>query len=121
MSDVVTQTIGPSSLVLVGDQMFQTVVAIGQQGPVGGQGPIGVTGPPGPTGEQGIPGVTETYTFVQNVASSSWTIVHNLGAFLPVTVIDSANETVEGDVIYVDINTVILSFAAAFGGTAYVG
>lgn len=120
MSDV-TQTVGPSSLVLVGDQLYQTVVAVGQQGPAGATGPTGATGETGVTGEQGIPGVSETYTFDQNIASSTWTITHDLGAFLPVTVIDSSGQTVEGDVEYVDINTVILSFAAPFGGTAYVG
>lgn len=120
MSDIV-ESVGPISLVVVGDLSPVPVVAVGLQGPRGATGDTGSTGATGDTGAQGIPGVAETFTHDQNVASATWTIVHNLGAFLPVTVIDSANETVEGNVHYVDINTVILSFAAPFGGTAYVG
>lgn len=124
MSDVF-ETVGPSSVVFVGDstvlavpESVITVIAAGAQGPVGGQGE---TGPTGPQGDQGIPGVAETYTFDQNMASDTWTITHNLGAYLPVTVIDSTGATVEGDIEYVSINQVVLSFAAPFGGTAYVG
>lgn len=121
MSDIVTQTVGPSSLVVVGEGITVPVVSVGMQGPAGAVGLTGPTGATGATGEQGIPGVAQVYTHQQNIASATWTIVHNLGAYLPVTVVDSSGEMVEGDVDYVDINTVILYFGAPFGGTAYVG
>lgn len=124
MSDVI-ETIGPSSVVAVDDgttivvpELVISVLAAGAQGPVGAQG---VTGDTGPQGVQGVAGVAETYTFAQNIASATWTITHDLGAFLPVTVIDSTGATVEGDIEYVSINQLIVRFAAPFGGTAYVG
>lgn len=124
MSNVV-ETVGPSSVVALSDSTILavpenviTVIAAGAQGPVGGQGE---TGPTGPQGDQGIPGVAQTYEFDQNVASATWTITHNLRAYLPVTVLDSTGATVEGDIQYVSINQVIVRFAAPFGGTAYVG
>lgn len=61
-----------------------------------------------------------TYVFVQNTPSSSWTIVHNLGFFPNVTVIDSSNSTVIGDITYIDNNSLTLSFTAGFSGTAYL-
>lgn len=55
-------------------------------------------------------------------SSATWDIVHNLG-FKPsgIVVIDSGGTTVYGaDVEHVSNNRVILSFNAAFGGTAYL-
>lgn len=58
------------------------------------------------------------YTHTQVSASAVWNIVHNLGKYPSVTVIDSAGSKVEGDYDYVDVNTVQLTFSAAFAGTA---
>lgn len=59
------------------------------------------------------------YTHAQVVPASVWTVVHNLGKPPAVQVFDSAGDQVVGDVAQVDANTVRLTFAAAFAGTAY--
>jgi len=48
-----------------------------------------------------------------------WTVTHNLGKKPSVTVVDSAETVVIGDVEYIDDNTVQLTFFAAFSGKAY--
>lgn len=59
------------------------------------------------------------YVHQQNTPNSSWTIAHNLGKKPSVTVVDSADEVVHGQIEYIDNNTVTLTFAGAFSGRAY--
>jgi hypothetical protein len=88
---------------------------------LGVSGPIGATGPQGPTGPTGPPGpLSGTYTHDQSIPSDTWTIIHNLGYFPNVTVVDSGGTEVEGNVNYSGANTVIVSFSAAFSGKAYL-
>jgi hypothetical protein len=61
-----------------------------------------------------------TFTFNQEVALAEWTVVHNLGRFPSVAVVDSSGTAVDGDVIYLDANNVILNFSAPFSGVAYL-
>lgn len=60
------------------------------------------------------------YTHTQNTPSTTWTITHNLGYHPSVTVVDSADSAVVGDVTYVSENQLIVSFSVAFGGKAYL-
>lgn len=60
------------------------------------------------------------FTFGQTVAAAEWIIYHGLGKHPAVTIVDSAGDEVEGDVTYVDANTVRLRFSAAFTGKAYL-
>lgn len=53
-----------------------------------------------------------------DVASATWRIVHNLGKLPAVMVTDSANTVIEGDIKYIDDNTVEITFNAAFKGKA---
>lgn len=59
------------------------------------------------------------YTHTQDVVSDIWTIQHNLNKKPSVTVIDSGNSVVEGDISYIDNNTLTISFNGAFSGKAY--
>lgn len=61
----------------------------------------------------------KSYVHVQGAANTIWTIVHNLGKFPSITVVDSGNTEVEGDVQFIDPTTVVVTFSAAFGGRAY--
>lgn len=63
-------------------------------------------------------GVDLHYTHVQETASASWTVVHNLGKRPAVQVVDTAGTQVEGDVTHLDLNTVRIDFTAAFSGRA---
>lgn len=80
-----------------------------------------IPGPPGPTGP--VDGFR--YEHQQLAPAAVWTIVHGLNGFPNVTVADSAGTRVEGDVAYLDANTVTVSFAsngvpAPFAGAAYL-
>lgn len=59
------------------------------------------------------------YVHTQREPESNWLVKHNLGKFPSVTVVDSAENIVIGDVQYIDNMTVLLTFEAAFSGKAY--
>lgn len=68
---------------------------------------------------------SSTYVHNQSVASDTWTITHNLQRFPSVTVIDSGNTVVKGNVLYNSNNQLTLTFfsggsAVAFSGKAYL-
>lgn len=65
-------------------------------------------------------GEAASYVFTQGVPSTTWTIVHNLGVFPSVTVVDSGGSVQIGDVLYVSANEITLTFSAAFAGKAYL-
>ncbi len=55
----------------------------------------------------------------QGVASASWVVTHNLGKYCSVTVVDTANNVVIGEVEYNSVNQVTLTFRSSFAGKAY--
>lgn len=61
----------------------------------------------------------KNYRHVQGTPSAMWVVSHGLGKFPAVTVVDSAGTVAEGEVEYVDSNTVNLYFSAAFAGEAF--
>jgi hypothetical protein len=65
-------------------------------------------------------GAASSFRYVQPTAASVWTIVHNLGFYPSVTVVDSSHRVVYGEVDYPDVNSVRVTFSAAFGGEAYL-
>lgn len=73
----------------------------------------------GPTGATG-PSVAVFYTHNQSTPSATWVIVHNLGAYPVVKVIDSGLSECEGSLTYNSSNQITIIFSAAFAGTAYV-
>ena len=76
----------------------------------------GLTGPPGPAGSGG----DLNYTHTQVGASNSWSITHNLGKYPSVTVVDSGDTEVIGDVLYLSDNALEVHFTASFSGKAYL-
>ncbi len=86
---------------------------------IGSQGPKGLTGDKGDKGDHGEDS-DKTYVHTQISAASTWTVVHNLNKFPSVTVVDSGDTAVIGDVTYVDVNTLTLDFTTTFGGSAYL-
>ena len=61
-----------------------------------------------------------TYTQCFEVASDVWTINHGLGKFPSVTVVDSANTVVVGNVDYTTSNSLVITFNAAFSGCVFL-
>lgn len=66
------------------------------------------------------PGSDASFSFAQNQASAVWHIIHNLGKFPSVTVFDSSNHQVFGDVTQNSANDLIVTFSAPFSGTAHL-
>lgn len=60
------------------------------------------------------------YLHDQQVASTTWTITHNLGKFASINIVDTANEEVIGDVAYNSINQITVTFSAPVSGKAYI-
>lgn len=60
------------------------------------------------------------FEHTQSVPAQEWQIEHNLQKFPSVTVIDSGDSVVVGDIQYIDTNNIILSFQSAFAGKAYL-
>lgn len=72
--------------------------------------------PPNPPS---VPGsFDKNYIQAFNVTSTV-TVNHNLQKYPAVTIINSANDEVDGDVSYTDLNTLTLSFSAPFSGTVF--
>jgi len=61
-----------------------------------------------------------SYTHNQNTSASTWSVTHNLGFYPAVTVVDSGENVVIGDVTYTSVNSLSISFTASFGGKAYL-
>ena len=70
-----------------------------------------------PSGGTGGP---VAYVHHQDTVAASWIVVHGLGFFPNVTVIDSSGATCEGDVAHIDSSTLTIQFSGAFTGTAYL-
>ena len=62
----------------------------------------------------------KNFVFTQNNPAITWTITHNLDKFPSVSVVDSANEIVYGEVTYTNTNLLTVTFTAAFSGKAYL-
>ena len=79
---------------------------------------------PTPTTSMSIKGVTggggdAHYMHTQGTAEANWVVSHNLNKKPSVTVVDSMDNIVHGEVEYLNNNTVSLTFAGAFSGKAY--
>ena len=76
------------------------------------------TGIPEPVGGEGSGDVN--YVHPQIIASNEWVINHGLGKKPAVTIVDSGDNVVIGDVQYVSDNILVVRFSAPFGGSAYL-
>lgn len=97
---------------LPGTQITVLQPSVGLQGGAGPMGPGGIADPSG-AGDL-------NYQHTQGPASATWLINHGLGKFPSITVIDSAGEQVEGEVVYLDSNSLQIIFSAAFAGKAFL-
>ena len=61
----------------------------------------------------------KNYIHNQISASSTWNVTHNLNKYASVTIVDSGNNIVIGDVQYVNQNSVIITFNSSFSGKAF--
>lgn len=68
----------------------------------------------------GAAGNTRRHIHTQASPSTTWTINHTLGGKPSVTVVDSADTMVVGEVTYNSNTQVTVAFTAAFSGYAYL-
>ena len=61
----------------------------------------------------------KNYVHKQSTASNEWTIVHNLGKYPSITVVDSAGTVVVGEIVLQTTEQAVISFNGAFSGKAY--
>jgi hypothetical protein len=60
------------------------------------------------------------YTHEQTTASAEWNITHNLNKHPSCTIVDSAETEVQGELEYINNNSLKLTFIGAFAGKAYL-
>lgn len=77
---------------------------------------------PGRRGADGLPGTSGDFylEWDQNDPQAIWTIPHTGNKKPQVFVEDSGGSEVWGAVSYPDLNTVVIEFAGAFSGKAYL-
>lgn len=100
----------------------------GDKGDKGDQGDKGDKGDQGDKGDRGDPGYVVNaagvvvgdahYRHYQSTPADTWIVVHNLGKYPTVTVLDSANDQIDGETRYDNENQCTLIFTSAFSGTA---
>ena len=72
-----------------------------------------------PTTVTNVYAVDANYVHDQGVAAAVWTVQHNLNKKCSVTVVDSANQIVVGEIVYDSDNQVTITFSGSFSGKAY--
>ena len=65
-------------------------------------------------------GNSTTFQYEQSVASDTWDVVHKLGKYPSVSVVDSGGNLVDGEVKYVTNNRISITFTSPFSGKAYL-
>ena len=103
-----------SDEIIVVEPVIPQIVVVNNQ-------PSVVVAAPGP---QGAPGTFNPadifYVHTQGTPSAVWTINHNLNGNPTAVVLDSAGTQCEGTFSYPSTNQMVITFTAAFSGTAYV-
>lgn len=59
------------------------------------------------------------YTHEQTIPANVWLIQHDLDKKPSITLVDTNEDVIEGDVQYIDMNRVLVTFNSAFTGKAY--
>lgn len=118
----VVETVPPESITIEQPEGAPVVEVLAateiQTVEIGVSGPQGVRGFKGDKGDKGDIG--GTYLHDQAIASAVWTIDHELGFYPNVTTFDSAGTEVEGEISHADVNTLTITFIAAFSGRAFL-
>lgn len=63
---------------------------------------------------------TRRHVHSQSVVSDEWVIIHSLGGYPSVTIVDTSRTYVIGEVKYDSTTQITVSFSAAFSGYAYL-
>jgi hypothetical protein len=100
----------PSSIA-TGKYVRQIIVsAPGPQGPAGGAGGV----------QESDIATLVSYRHVQNTPATTWTVVHNLNFYPNVTIFNTADDQVEGNVAHTNETTLTITFSSALAGKAHL-
>lgn len=66
------------------------------------------------------PECKRSFEFVQTIASTTWTILHNLGYVPNVYTIDTDGNEISGVIEILDMNNIKILFSSAIAGKAYL-
>ena len=72
------------------------------------------------TGTEWAAGGDLHYVYTRALPNAIWYIVHNLGKYPSVTVVNNNNFVLHGEIEYIDINTLRITFSGGFSGKAYL-
>lgn len=61
----------------------------------------------------------KNFVHSQNLASNQWDVTHNLNKYPSISIVDSGNNVVVGEIEYNSLNTVIIRFTSSFSGKAF--
>lgn len=76
---------------------------------------VGIQGP------TGVSSVNDShYVHTQILASTTWTVVHNMNKYPSVMIVDSGDNVVIGEIHYLTVNSLEVTFSVPFGGKAYL-
>jgi hypothetical protein len=64
--------------------------------------------------------VRDYYLHDQQVASTTWDIIHNMNKYPSINIVDSSNDIIMGDVKYNSLNQLTITFTANISGKAYL-
>lgn len=64
--------------------------------------------------------VRENYVHDQQVASASWVVTHALNKFPSVSIVNTANQAVVGDITYNSTSQLTITFTSPISGKAYI-
>jgi len=76
---------------------------------------VGIQGP------TGVSSVNDShYVHTQILAATTWAIVHNMNKHPSVMIVDSGENVVVGEIQYLTLNSLEVTFSVPFGGKAYL-
>lgn len=64
--------------------------------------------------------VRENYVHDQQVASASWVVPHALNKFPSVSIVNTANQIIVGEITYNTLNQLTITFTSPISGKAYI-
>jgi hypothetical protein len=77
---------------------------------------LGASGPPGPAGSGGGEGGSTRYEHTQSTPASTWTVNHNLGRPVAVTVLSTGGKQLLAEVFHASGNQVLVYLDAPLAG-----
>lgn len=121
---VADDEVNPTKMTVEGDLTVQQILTLegvvkDSDGDVGTEGQVLVAKADGTLNFERAPSA-DTFVYVQNVPATVWNITHTLNKLPSVTVVDTGNTIVQGQITYIDNSNITINFTAGFAGKAYL-